>query len=135
MMFFARQAEGQLKEVDGALAPAEVFQEVRGLLEEAGDPFERRSFNRCFWVNWKDLTRPNSPQIVVYVGSSPPTTLLRVGEILEFPQMFQFTRGAQLRVTRVFLFRGGCWLFYACGVAFRGVLTKEKLNIQLVLST
>ncbi|CAJ1345640.1 unnamed protein product, partial [Effrenium voratum] len=28
------KAEGQLKEVDGALAPAEVFQEVRGLLEE-----------------------------------------------------------------------------------------------------
>ena len=33
-------------------------------------------------INYKDLTRPNSPQMVVCVGSSPPTTLFQVGEII-----------------------------------------------------
>ena len=34
------------------------------------------------WVNYSDLTRPNSPQMVVYVGISPPTTVFQVGELL-----------------------------------------------------
>ena len=34
-----------------------------------------------FCVNDKDLTRPNSPQMVVNVGNSPPATLFPVGEI------------------------------------------------------
>ena len=34
------------------------------------------------WVNYNDLTRPNSPQMVVYVGNSPPTILFQVAEIL-----------------------------------------------------
>ena len=38
------------------------------------------------WVSYNDLTRPNSPQMVVYLGNGPPTTLFQVGEILQFTQ-------------------------------------------------
>ena len=34
------------------------------------------------WVNYGDLTRPNSPQMVVDVGNIPPITLFQVGEVL-----------------------------------------------------
>ena len=32
-------------------------------------------------MNYNDLTRPNSPQMAVYVGNRPPTTLFQVGEL------------------------------------------------------
>ena len=32
----------------------------------------------CFWVNYNDLTRPNSPQMVVYVGNSPQPPYFRL---------------------------------------------------------
>ena len=38
------------------------------------------------WVSYNDLSRPNSPQMVVYVENSPPTTSFQVGEILYFTQ-------------------------------------------------
>ena len=40
-------------------------------------------------MNYNDLTRPNSPQTVVYVGTLPPTTLFQVGELLWFTQVIQ----------------------------------------------
>ena len=40
------------------------------------------STKKPFRVNYNDPTRPNSPQMVAYVGNSPPTSLFQVGEIL-----------------------------------------------------
>ena len=40
-----------------------------------------RDFNRN-WVNYSDLTRPNSLKMVVHVGNSRPTTLFQVGELV-----------------------------------------------------
>ena len=39
-------------------------------------------FGVVYLVHYNDLTRPNSPQMVVYVGNIPPTTLFRAGDLV-----------------------------------------------------
>ena len=55
-------------------------------LDHSGrNPTTSASWNLPFyvdWVNYNDLTRPNSPQMVVYVGNSPQTTWFQASEIL-----------------------------------------------------
>ena len=50
------------------------------------------SSSQVFWVNYNDLTRLNSPQMAVYVGNVPPTTVFQLVKYYNSPRFLEGSR-------------------------------------------